>query len=995
MRRFLYGLVIFVAILMFSCDTSTSPFDDSLPDNYTLTTNINPEIGGTVTPPDGEFVDGTRIELLAEPSEGFLFDEWQGDLTGSQNPAVLFISRDLNITALFSEIEYQLNINVVGEGSVTQEIIDQEAINIEEKESTTSSQAEIKREVEIQKNDTGLSDKSSDGFRRLNQRDSDSPQDQSQERVQIQPEMSANQVLATYRLTAEPAEGWVFDRWEGDLTGNDNPIDIFVDEDKDVTAVFVQQDEEEYELTVDLEGQGSVNVDPELDFYPEASEVTLTATPAAGWNFIRWEGDLTGSENPAIIIMDGDKFITSIFEEEGSPDISVQVQPSETVAGNAINPAPAIELLDGNGDPLPGVNVTVGLNKSTFTTASSTQVSTDQNGIAAFDNLVIQNADSGYRLTFSADIDGVSDLQSALFDVVPAAGDPGNTDATVPNGVAGELTALEIIVRDQFGNRVEGIASELSAEVVSGDNAGASFETISDEGNGVYTTGYTPTSSGSDQIEILLGSSAITGSPFTSSVITSSVSSANSSVTADPTELQVGNSSVLTITLRDNLDNPVTGMEGEIEISGLGNASADAITEDGTTGVYTTDISSNTAGSYILTVVAESVTLSQNPEITFLAGNADEVVIQSGSNQTGTVTQQLGNPFIVRVTDQFGNPVEGQNVSFEITDTPPAAVGQSLSEESVTTNSAGEASSTLTLGTTPGTYEVTASAGGAGQVIFTATAELGSVSNLSILLQPSESVAGSGITPAPQIEVTDAGGNPVEGVEVSVAEQGGYIFDSGTLTVTSNGSGIAEFDDLVIETAGTSYTLVFSIDASGVDDVTSNPFDITAAEADPGNTTAVVPDGAAGEPTTIAITVQDSFDNPVSGAADDLTVTVSGENSASPSVNETGTAGEYSAIYTPQNAGTDGISIELQGTPILGSPFTSDVTVSEISSSVSTVTASPSELVVGNASTVTVELRDGSNNPITGLSGNDFNLNVTGNGSVGSISESSSDQMDP
>jgi len=395
-------------------------------------------------------------------------------------------------------------------------------------------------------------------------------------------------------------------------------------------------------------------------------------------------------------------------------------------------------------------------------------------------------------------------------------------------------------------------------------------------------------------------------------------------------------------------------MEGEIEISGLGNASADAITEDGTTGVYTTDISSNTAGSYILTVVAESVTLSQNPEITFLAGNADEIAIQSGNNQTGTVTQPLGNPFTVRVTDQFGNPVEGQNVSFEITDTPPAAVGQSLSEESVTTNSAGEASSTLTLGTTPGTYEVTASAGGAGQVIFTATAELGSVSNLSILLQPSESVAGSGITPAPQVEVTDAGGNPVEGVEISVAEQGGYIFDSGTLTVTSNGSGIAEFDDLVIETAGNGYALTFSVNTSGVDDVTSNPFDITAAEADPGNTTAVVPDGAAGEPTTIAITVQDSFDNPVSGAADDLTVTVSGENSASPSVNETGTAGEYSAIYTPQNAGTDDISIELQGTPILGSPFTSDVTVSDISASVSTVTASPSELVVGNAPTVIV-----------------------------------------
>ncbi|MCA1800339.1 MAG: Ig-like domain-containing protein, partial [Actinobacteria bacterium] len=396
------------------------------------------------------------------------------------------------------------------------------------------------------------------------------------------------------------------------------------------------------------------------------------------------------------------------------------------------------------------------------------------------------------------------------------------------------------------------------------------------------------------------------------------------------------------------------------------------------------------AESIILTVVAESVTLSQKPEITFLAGDADEIEIQSGNNQTGTVAQPLENPFTVRVTDQFGNPVEGQNVTFEITDTPPAAVGQSLSEESVVTNSGGEAFSTLTLGTTPGTYEVTTTAGASGEVIFTATAELGAVSDLSVILQPSETVAGSSISPAPQVEVTDDAGNPVEGVDVSVAEQGGYLFDSGTLTVTSNSSGIAEFDGLVIETAGSDYTLVFSADASGVDDATSNPFDITAAEADAGNTTATVPDGAAGESTTITINVQDTFDNPVSGVAGDLSVTVTGDNSATPSVTETGTAGEYTATYTPENAGTDDISIELQGIPIQGSPFTSDVTVSDISASVSTVSATTSELVVGNASTVTVELRDGSNNPITGLSGNDFNVNVSGNGSAGSISEASS-----
>ncbi|PKD43291.1 invasin domain 3-containing protein [Rhodohalobacter barkolensis] len=995
MRRFLYAIVIIVAILMFSCDTSTAPFDDTLPDEFTLTTTASPENGGTVQPANGEFVDGARIELQAIENEGYLFDEWQGDLTGSNNPTVLFIRRDLNITALFSEIQFQLNTNVIGEGTITQEIIGEETIKEAEQQQSPDASVESEREIDTDRDDTKLRESLSGALKRQQSDDEQISQDrnssqlESLERIQLNSQLSASQVIANYRLTAVPEDGWVFDRWEGDLTGNENPVDIVVDEDKEVTAVFVQDDFEGFTLQLDILGNGTVDIDPEKESYEENEEVTLTATPSAGWEFIRWEGDLSGNNNPATILMDANKVISSIFEEEGSPEIAVQTQPSETVAGNPINPAPSIELLDGNGEPLSGVNVSVSLNKSSFATGSTTQSSTNQNGIAVFDDLVIQNADSGYRLTFSADIDGVSDLQSSLFDIIAAAGDPGNTSATVPDGVAGELTVIEITIRDAFGNSVEGATSELSLEVISGDNTGASFETISDEGNGIYTTSYTPTSSGSDIIEILLDGTEIAKSPFTSNVITSSVSSANSSASVDPEELRAGETSVLTITLRDNQDNEVSGIEDDIQISGLGNATAGPITEDGTTGIYSTSISSTTAETITLTIVADAVTLSENPEITFLAGNADEIAIQSGNNQTGTVTQPLNNPFTVLVTDEFGNPVAGQNVSFEITDTPPAAIGQSLSTESAVTNSDGQASSVLTLGSTPGTYEVTTSAGTAGDVIFNATAELGLVSALSILLQPSETEAGTVISPALQVEVTDEGGNPIEGVEVTVAEQGGYSFDSGTLTKVSNSNGIAEFDDLVIQTSG-NYTLVFSTVESDVDDVLSDPFDITAAAGDPLNTAVNVPDGAAGEPTTVTINVQDSFGNSVSGAEADLSVLVNGANSANPAVTATGTTGEYTASYTPENAGTDEISVELQGTPVAGSPFESVVTVSDISASVSTVSVNPDELVVGNSSAVTVELRDGSNNAISGLGDSDFDISVSGSASAGTVSETTS-----
>jgi hypothetical protein len=41
-------------------------------------------------------------------------------------------------------------------------------------------------------------------------------------------------------LTANAAEDWNFSHWSGDLTGNDNPATIIMDENKTITAHFIQ-----------------------------------------------------------------------------------------------------------------------------------------------------------------------------------------------------------------------------------------------------------------------------------------------------------------------------------------------------------------------------------------------------------------------------------------------------------------------------------------------------------------------------------------------------------------------------------------------------------------------------------------------------------------------------------------------------------------------------------------------------------------------------------
>ncbi len=102
--------------------------------------------------------------------------------------------------------------------------------------------------------------------------------------------------------------------------------------------------------------------------------------------------------------------------------------------------------------------------------------------------------------------------------------------------------------------------------------------------------------------------------------------------------------------------------------------------------------------------------------------------------------------------------------------------------------------------------------------------------SVSVETQPEETEAGQMISGFPVVYVEDAYENPVEGVSVTVSEAGGYPFDSGTTTQETGDDGLAIFDDLVIETAGT-YELVF--DAAGVaGEVTSDEFDVIPAGAD-------------------------------------------------------------------------------------------------------------------------------------------------------------------
>jgi hypothetical protein len=60
---------------------------------------------------------------------------------------------------------------------------------------------------------------------------------------------------------------------------------------------------------------GSVALSPSGGVYDSGATVTMTATPSAGYAFGGWSGDLTGTANPATIIMNSDKNVTAAFNQ--------------------------------------------------------------------------------------------------------------------------------------------------------------------------------------------------------------------------------------------------------------------------------------------------------------------------------------------------------------------------------------------------------------------------------------------------------------------------------------------------------------------------------------------------------------------------------------------------------------------------------------------------------------------------------------------------------
>ncbi|WP_425359107.1 Ig-like domain-containing protein [Escherichia coli] len=486
----------------------------------------------------------------------------------------------------------------------------------------------------------------------------------------------------------------------------------------------------------------------------------------------------------------------------------------------------------------------------------------------------INNSSLSRNVTFVADV-----RTAKIADLVVT------RDNSVADGAM--ANTLRVRVTDAFGNTLAGQTVSVMA-----DNSATVSPTVTTEPDGTVEISVTSQTAGVSTVTASINSSSQSRNvTFVADVRTAKI--ADLVVIKDGSEADGSTANTLRARVTDAFGNTLGGQTVSV-LADNGATVAPTVTTqpDGTVEI---SVTSQTAGTSTVTASINNSSLSQN--VTFVADVrtakiADLVVIKDGSVADGATANTLQ----VKVTDAFGNALNGQTVSVMAgngaTVTPTVITGPDGTVEiSATSQTAGISTVTVTINNSSLSRNV----------MFVADVRTAQIAELEVIRD--NAVADGSTANTLQVKVTDANDNTLAGQAVSVLAGNSATV---ALTETTKPDGTAEIS-VTSQTAGVSAVTVSINNSSQSRNVTFIADVRTAQIAE----LVVIKDGSEADGSTantLRVRVTDAFGNALAGQ----TVSVLADNGATvaPTVT-TQPDGTVEISVTSQTAGTSTVTASI------------------------------------------------------------------------------------
>ncbi|EFM2747724.1 inverse autotransporter adhesin YeeJ [Escherichia coli] len=619
----------------------------------------------------------------------------------------------------------------------------------------------------------------------------------------------------------------------------------------------------------------------------------------------------------------GEKTVTASLANNGASDnktvhfigdtaaakiIELTPVPDSIIAGTPQNSSGSVitaTVVDNNGFPVKGVTVNFTSNAATAEMTNGGQAVTNEQGKATVTYTNTRSSiESGARPdTVEASLENGSSTLSTSINVNADASTAHLTllQALFDTVSAGETTSLYIEVKDNYGNGVPQQEVTLSVSPSEG---------VTPSNNAIYTTNhdgnfyasFTATKAGVYQLTATLenGDSMQQTVTYVPNVANAEITLAASK---DPVIADNNDLTTLTATVADTEGNAIANTEvtftlpedvkANFTLSDGGKVITDAegkakVTLKGTKAGAHTVTASMTGGKseqLVVNFIADTLTAQVNLNVTednFIANNVG-------------MTRLLAT-----VTDGNGNPLANEAVTFTL----PADVSASFTlgqGGSAITDINGKAEVTLS-GTKSGTYPVTVSVNNYGvsdtkQVTLIAdagTAKLASLTSVySFVVSTTE---GATMTAS----VTDANGNPVEGIKVN------FRGTSVTLSSTSVETDDRGFAEILVTSTEVGLKTVSASLADKPTEVISRLLNASADVNSATITSLEIPEGQVMVAQDVAVKahVNDQFGNPVAHQPVTFSAEPSSQMIISQNTVSTNTQGVAEVTMTPERNGS-------------------------------------------------------------------------------------------